>query len=1050
MSEHYKLVAESPNSTVAAEMPLRDHNSGRYQSEAQLEATFIKQLCAQGYEYLNITCEAQLIANLRKQLERLNNYTFSDNEWDKFFREQVAKANDGIAEKSFIIQEDHIRLLTTDDGQEKNIRLLDKKDITHNSLQVINQYVPEGGARNNRYDVTILVNGLPLVHVELKRRGVSIKEAFNQIRRYNRESFWAGSGLFEYVQLFVISNGTETKYYSNTTRTSHIKEMNGKDQAKSKNQTSNSFEFTSYWALTDNRVVMDLEDFTKTFFLPRTLLNIITKYCILTSEKILLVMRPYQIAATEAMLLQIKIASNYHKYGTIEGGGYIWHTTGSGKTVTSFKAAQLASKMDEIDKVLFVVDRKDLDYQTMREYDRFAKGAANSNTDTKVLTKQMNDDSAKIIITTIQKLSIFVKKNPAHPILNKHIVFIFDECHRSQFGDMHALIVKTFKKFHLFGFTGTPIFSTNANKGCKLHTKTTDAAFGKRLHVYTIIHAINDGNVLPFRVDYISTMREEENILEEQVKNIDRERALNAPERISQVTQYILNHFNQKTLRNTRAYAFNQLTNTIELAASKKKKVVEKKQTISLKGFNSIFAVSSIDSAKLYYNEFKRQINENPEAPKLKIAIIYSYGANEDLDDVAGYLDDENPGSTASLDQSSRDFLDRAIEDYNSMFGTSYDTSSDKFQNYYKDVSLRMKNREIDLLIVVNMFLTGFDATTLNTLWVDKNLRMHGLLQAYSRTNRILNSIKTFGNIICFRNLEKATNESLALFGDKEAGGTVVLRTYDEYYEGYDDEKGKHPGYRTIVDELQNCYPLNKYSRCELIVGEEKEKAFIKLYTSFLRAYNLLSSFDQFAGHEILTERQIQDYHSIYLSLYEKYRKADEGEVVDINDDIVFEIELIKHQEIDIDYILYLISQLHENNTKDKEIELSIEKAVLASPSLRDKKELIEQFIHSLNGGVDIDEQWNEFVKIQQQEHLTEIIMSEHLKLQETVDFMRQCFKDGEVAESGVGIANLLPPMSLFSKDKDSDRSATKKRVLKKLKAFFDRFYDISGGILNI
>lgn len=1037
------MVAENPLSTVVADYEPRYRSAKQYQSEAEMEKEFIEQLQTQAYDYLSITSEKELVANLRAQLERLNDYRFTDREWTTFFKEKIANQNNGIVEKTAIVQEDHIQLLTREDGTVKNIYLIDKDNIHNNSLQVINQYVPEGGNHENRYDVTILVNVLPLVHVELKRRGVDIKEAFNQIRRYSRDSFWAGSGLFEFVQIFVISNGTQTKYYSNTTRVSHIAEQQKKNQSKSKNQTSNSFEFTSYWARRDNQIIPDLVDFTATFFAKHTLLNILTKYCVFTSEKLLLVMRPYQIAATESILQQVRVSTNYKKYGTVDGGGYVWHTTGSGKTLTSFKTARLASRMEGIDKVLFVVDRKNLDYQTMKEYDRFEKGAANSNTNTAVLKKQLENDDAHIIITTIQKLSIFISQNRSHEVYGKHIVMIFDECHRSQFGEMHTAIVKKFKKYHLFGFTGTPIFPNNSSTGGKFDLKTTDQAFGKRLHIYTIVDAIADGNVLPFRVDYISTMREQEDIRDEQVRNIDREKALMAPERISHIVAYILEHFAQKTKRNGKSFAFNKLTNISEVAEGGKKgknEVKEQKQKVRMQGFNSIFAVSSIEAAKLYYLEFKRQMEELSPDRKLNVAIIYSYGANEAEEDFSGIPDDENSENTDGLDKSSRDFLENAIVDYNKMFVTNYDTSSEKFQNYYKDVSLRMKNREIDLLIVVNMFLTGFDATTLNTLWVDKNLRMHGLLQAYSRTNRILNSIKTFGNIVCFRNLEHATNESIALFGDKEAGGLVLLKTFDEYYNGYEDENGKHqPGYMELVNTLLEDYPLETR-----IMGEDSEKKFIRLYGAILKATNILSTFDQFAGMEILSERDVQDYHSLYIDLYEKYRRNRQGDAVNVNDDIIFEMELIKQVEINIDYILYLIEQMHDGNTGDKEIRITIQKAIGASPDLRNKRELIENFIDQLTPDKNVSDDWQKYVKEQQRRQLDDIISEEQLKPEETYHFVNQSFKDGGIQESGTGIAKILPPMSIF----DKTREMKKKTVLEKLKVFFERFFDISGGDL--
>ncbi len=1046
MSEQYKMVAENPQSTVVSDFEPIYRKSTQYQSEAEMEREFIRQLEKQGYEYLPFKTEKELIDNLRRQLERLNDYKFTDTEWQSFFADKIANRNYGIVEKTAIIQEDYIQLLTRDDGTvKKNIYLIDKDNVHNNSLQVINQYTPEGGVRENRYDVTILVNGLPLVHVELKRRGVDIKEAFNQIDRYNRESFWAGSGLFEYVQLFVVSNGTQTKYYSNTTRASHIAEASKRSRKQGRQQTSNSFEFTSFWASRDNKVISDLVDFTSTFFAKHTLLNILTKYCVLTSEKLLLVMRPYQIAATESILGQIRISTNSKKYGTIEGGGYVWHTTGSGKTLTSFKTARLASRMEGVDKVLFVVDRKDLDYQTMKEYDRFEKGAANSNTSTAVLKRQLEDPHARIIITTIQKLSVFIDKNRAHDVYGKHIVFIFDECHRSQFGDMHTAIIKKFKRYHLFGFTGTPIFSANAGAGGKYDLKTTEQAFGRQLHIYTIVDAIADGNVLPFRVDYVSTMREQEDIKDEQVRNIDRERALAAPERISRIVSYILEHFEQKTKRNARSYTFNKLVNIAEMAAAKDRLAVEeRKQKTRMTGFNSIFAVSSIATAKLYYSEFKRQMAQLPPDKRLRVATIFSYAPNE-ADDGTGLPDDENSENTDGLDKSSRDFLESAIEDYNEMFKTNYDTSADRFQNYYKDVSLQMKNREIDLLIVVNMFLTGFDATTLNTLWVDKNLRMHGLLQAYSRTNRILNSIKTFGNIVCFRNLEQATNESIALFGDKEAGGIVLLKTFDEYYYGYKDDKDKeNPGYKDLVEKLLEDYPIG-----QRIVGEEAEKKFIRLYGSILKATNILTTFDQFAGMEILSPRDVQDYHSLYIDLYDKYRKRAEGDIVNVNDDIVFEMELIKQVEIGIDYILHLIAQMHGDHGEDKEIRLSIQKAVSSSPDLRNKKELIEDFIDQFTPEKDVNDDWHQFVRQQQKRQLDEMIREENLKPRETYDFVSQSFRNGEIEETGTAIVRILPPMPLFSKNRDNDREKKKQRVVEKLKAFFERFFDVSGGLFG-
>ena len=777
---YFNIVAQSTESTVVTEYEAVKSRSSQYQSEAALEKEFIHMLTEQGYTYLTIHHEKDLIANLRIQLEKLNNYQFSDNEWEKFFKSHIANNNEGIVEKTRKIQEDYIQVLKRDDGTTKNISLIDKKNVHNNSLQVINQYVigiSDGAKHDNRYDVTILVNGFPLVHVELKRRGVAIREAFNQINRYQRDSFWAGSGLFEYIQIFVISNGTNTKYYSNSTRFNAIKDS--KNSTSKKGKTSNSFEFTSFWADANNRIILDLIDFTRTFFAKHTILNIITKYCIFTSENMLLVMRPYQITATERILNRIEIANNYKKYGNVAGGGYIWHTSGSGKAVTSFKTARLASQLPYIDKVLFVVDRKDLDYQTMKEYDRFEKGAANSNTSTAILKKQLEDSDAHIIITTIQKLATFIKKNKNHDVYDKHVVIIFDECHRSQFGDMHAAIVKSFKRYHLFGFTGTPIFPANTGRVTKPQFFTTEQTFGDQLHTYTIVDAINDKNVLPFRVDYIKTMDMSDDIDDEQVWDIAREKAMMAPERIKLVTEYILDNFDRKTYRGDKTYIYNTLTNIKEVASGKVGTVEEIKQKQRISGFNSIFAVASVPMAKLYYQEFKKQMAADP-TKKLRVATIFSYGANETEyeESTSGILEEENSEDTYALDQSSRDFLDSAIDDYNKMFHTSYSTDGDKFQNYYKDVSLRMKNKELDLLIVVNMFLTGFDATTLNTLWVDKNLKMHGLIQAFSRTNRILNSIKTFGNIVCFRNLQKRVDTAISLIADKDADGIVLMKGF--------------------------------------------------------------------------------------------------------------------------------------------------------------------------------------------------------------------------------------------------------------------------------
>lgn len=1040
---YFNIVAETNENTVVTEYEPVKVRVDQYQSEAALEKEFIRMLCDQGYEYLSIHTEKDLIQNLRTKLEELNNYTFTDNEWHQFFHSAVANPNEHMVEKTCKIQEDNVQPLERDDGSTKNIILIDKQNIHNNRLQVINQYVmgkEDGASYDNRYDVTVLVNGFPLVHIELKRRGVAIREAFNQINRYQRDSFWAGCGLYEYVQIFVISNGTNTKYYSNSTRFNAIKDAKASKGKEGK--TSNSFEFTSFWADANNRVIPDLIDFTKTFFAKHTILNILTKYCIFTSENMLMVMRPYQITATERIINRIEIANNYKKYGSIEGGGYIWHTTGSGKTLTSFKTARQASYLPFIDKVLFVVDRKDLDYQTMKEYDRFEKGAANSNTSTAVLKKQLEDPTVRIIITTIQKLATFIKKNPGHDVYQKHVVIIFDECHRSQFGDMHTAIVKNFKKYHLFGFTGTPIFSVNAARAKNPEFFTTAQTFGDQLHTYTIVDAINDKNVLPFRVDYIKTMDEDEDIDDEMVWDINREKAMIAPQRIKLVTKYILEHFDQKTYRGDKTYIYNTLTNISQVASGKNGAVEEIKQKQRVSGFNSIFAVASVPMAKLYYEEFKKQMAKDP-TKKLRIATIFSYGANEAEYDEgsSGILDEENSEDTSALDQSSRDFLEAAIKDYNEMFHTNYSTDSDKFQNYYKDVSLRMKNKELDLLIVVNMFLTGFDATTLNTLWVDKNLKMHGLIQAFSRTNRILNSIKTFGNIVCFRNLQKRVDTAISLFGDKNAGGIVLMKGFKDYYYGYESIDGKQmPGYADMMEELEEKFPLSEPQ----IVGEQNQKDFISLFGAILRMRNLLSSFDEFVGKELITEHDLRDYLSRYQDLHDEWkRKREQGKSTDIIDDIVFEVELIKQIEINIDYILMLVKKYHDTHCEDNEMLITITKAIDASPELRSKKELIENFIAGINDVEDVMKEWHDYVAEKREEELVQIIKEEKLKEPETRKFLENAFRDGEIKTAGTDIDKLMPPVSRFG---GRNRAVKKQGVIDKLKLFFEKFFGVGGS----
>jgi len=1001
----YELIAVSSESTVVAEFTPDPDDASGYQSEAELEREFIALLQGQAYEYLAIRSEADFIANLRLQIEALNSLSFTDAEWARLLAEYIAGATDGVVEKTARIQEDYVYAFRRDDGLIKNVALIDKKNIHNNRLQVINQYEvdpSQGAKRPNRYDVTILVNGLPLVHIELKRRGVDIREAFNQIDRYQRDSFWASSGLFDYVQIFVISNGTLTKYYSNTTRRRHIEDAGGRKRTL---RTSNSWEFTSWWADATNRPVQDLMGFTRTFFARHALLAILTRYCVLTIDRMLLVMRPYQIVATERILQKIVISTNYKQLGSTAAGGYIWHTTGSGKTLTSFKTARMAAALPGVDKVLFVVDRKDLDWQTKREYDRFEKGAANASNSTAKLSEHLADPERRIVITTIQKLARLVQSKKGHAIFDGHVVLIFDECHRSQFGEMHTAITKAFKRYNVFGFTGTPIFAENAGAGGKPGLKTTEQAFGERLHTYTIVDAISDKNVLPFRIDYINTIRTPDGIVDKKVPAIDTERALLDPARTRLVIAYLLEHFDQKTRRSERYFIEERRVN----------------------GFNALFATASIEAAKRYYAAIVEAQADVPPAERLKVGLIYSFAPNEAVED--GWLDEES-FDTASLDAPSRDFLEGAIRDYNGLFGTSWDTSTDGFDRYYTDLSEKLKHRQIDLVIVVNMLLTGFDATTLNTLWVDKNLRSHGLIQAYSRTNRILNSVKTYGNIVSFRDLEQQTNDAIALFGNKDASGIVLLRPYSEYYTGYADK----------VAELLDRFPLG-----DPIIGEQAKKAFVNLLGAILRLQNILASFDEFAGNEILSERQSQDYRSVYLDLYTEFRKEQDADREPINDDLIFEIELIKQVEINVDYILMLVQKRRdEGAARDKEIRAEISRAIDASPTLRSKKDLIEAFVDRVSIAGDVAEEWNAHIAAQRAAELDRIIAEEGLRPEETRAFIDRAFRDGGIRVAGAAITRILPPSSRF--DVDGRHGQKKQRVFMRLGEFFDRFFGLTAG----
>lgn len=996
------LIALNENSTIIANFIPSKREYRCYQSEAELESKFIKDLCDMGYEYLKITSTSELESNFKENLQKLNSITFSKDEWIRFY--EIIKYKNEI-DKIAMIQEDlHTELLKRDDGSYINIKLIDKINIHNNFLQVISQLRNEDGSYKNRYDVSILVNGLPLVHIELKKRGVYLKEAFNQIARYKKDSFWAGDGLFEFVQIFVISNGTHTKYYSNTSLDKLYK-------------SNNHFTFCISFSDANNKAILDLEDFTQTFFAKRTLLNILCRYCVFNADKQLLVMRPYQIAATERIINKITLSHNHKLYGSRDSGGYIWHSTGSGKTLTSFKTALLATKLPFIAKVLFVVDRKDLDYQTMNEYDKFQKGAANSTKNTDALKKALKDDESKIIITTIQKLNNLISKNPQLSIYNEEVVIIFDECHRSQFGDMHKSIIKNFKKYYIFGFTGTPIFNENApNKITAINTKnslgndekravrvTTENIFGKELHSYTILNAIKDKNVLPFRLEYCSTMKEKENIQDEAISDIDRKNALMDNKRISKIVSYVLEHFNQKTKRNS---------------------------SNNKKGFNSIFATDSKEAAKLYYKEFQKQLEK--EDNPLKVGIIYSYVVNEDY---AINEDDEVDYGDNSLD--SKEFLENALNDYNAMFKTNFSLSN--FDAYYKDVSKKLKEQEIDILIVVNMFLTGFDSKYINTLWVDKNLEYHGLLQSFSRTNRILNDVKKFGNIVCFRDLEEATNESLKLFGDKEAKNIILLRTFREYLEGYKDKDGKYNrGYNELVEELKEKFDLSNFP----LNTDEKEKEFISLFNKIIKLQNILSAFDEFDTNNSLDEALKQDYQGQYITLYNKFRP--DNEKTPINDDLIFEIELIKQVEVNVGHILFLLKQYQ--NQQNQEYKTKILKSIESSVSLRNKIDLLRGFlelIEATKNNKNFDKLFKDFIQEKYINEFNKITEEEKLDRKIVNEFMQTSFKNNRFQEVGKDIDNIITHIPLFSTGEEQVANEKKRQnIIYKLKNLFERFRD--------
>ena len=985
-------IAEMTNGIILAHFEKPDcARETSYQSEAELERSMIENLISQGYERLTVSSSDDLYANLKIQIEKLNGITFSPEEWNRFLQEYLDAPNDGMVEKTRKVQENHVYDFIFDDGHVKNIQIIDKKNIHNNFLQVTNQVVGEGTKRN-RYDVTILINGLPLVHIELKKRGVNLHEAFNQIHRYSKESFNSENSLYKYVQIFVISNGTYTRYFANTTA-----------------QNKNNYEFTCEWADAKNRGIRDLEDFTKTFFEKRVILEVLTKYCVFDSNNTLLIMRPYQIAAAERILWKIKSSYEAKKAGKQGSGGFIWHTTGSGKTLTSFKAARLATKLDFISKVFFVVDRKDLDYQTMREYQRFQKDSVNGSKDTKKLKESIEKDDNRIVVTTIQKLNEFVKKNPSHKIYDKHCVLIFDECHRSQFGEAQKNIRKSFKKHYQFGFTGTPIFPENSFGG-----NTTSEIFGAQLHSYVITDAIRDGKVLKFKVDYnnitpkFKTAEKEED--EKKLAALEK-KMLRHPERIAEITKHILKVFDTKTHRNE----YYDLRHR------------------RLNGFNAIFAVQSIEAAKLYYEEFQKQQENLPEEKKLKIATIYSFAANEEQAAI-GEISEEN-FDVSAMDSTSKEFLDKVIADYNGYFKTNFSTNGYEFQNYYKDLSLKVQEKKIDLLIVVGMFLTGFDAPTLNTLFIDKNLKFHGLIQAYSRTNRILNTVKTFGNIVCFRDLEKATQDAIKTFGDKNSVNIILEKSYAEYIHGFtDEETGKViKGYIEICNELTTKFPEPTE-----IVRESEKKEFVRLFGELLQAENILRNFDEFEHFEkIISERQMQDMKSVYVDIRESIFNAQRhdktgGAYVDFSD-IEFQIDLLKTDEINLDYILALILEKSKENDDIEHVKSEVRRVIRSSLGTRAKEELIIDFINKttlseLKNTDDILENFYNFARKEKENKIKTLIQEENLR-EAARRFIEKAIDRGYVEYAGDELDSFIPPTSRRHGARDKKKASVLKKI---------------------
>ena len=1032
----YNTIAESNNFIVLDDYEkhsVLNEPSVVYQTEASLEHEFIQDLRNQGYEYLpDLNTPEGLLANVRTQLQALNDVEFTDSEWARYVEEYLDKPSDSIVEKTRKIHDDCIYDFVFDDGHIKNIYLVDKQNLSRNKVQVIRQFVQEG-AHLNRYDVTILVNGLPLVQVELKKRGVAIREAFNQVHRYSKESFNADDSLYKYIQLFVISNGTDSRYFANTVE-----------------RNKNSFDFTMNWAKANNSLIKDLKDFTATFFQKNTLLNIILTYSVFDSNNTLLIMRPYQIAATERILWKIKSSYQAKKWSTTEGGGYIWHTTGSGKTLTSFKAARLATQLDFIDKVFFVVDRKDLDYQTMKEYQRFSPDSVNGSENTSGLKRNIDKDDNKIIVTTIQKLNKLMKSENDLPIYQKQVVFIFDEAHRSQFGEAQKQLKKKFKKYYQFGFTGTPIFPENA-----LGSDTTASVFGRELHSYVITDAIRDEKVLKFKVDYNNVRPRFKGIEteqdEKQLSAAENKSALLHPARITEISQYILDNFKIKTHRSIGAN----------------------------RGFNAMFAVSSVDAAKCYYKELNN-LQQGSEKP-LKIATIFSFAANEEQSAIGEILD-ENFEPT-SMDISAKEFLTSAINDYNAMFRTSFGVDRREFQNYYRDLAKRVKNKEIDLVIVVGMFLTGFDAPTLNTLFVDKNLRYHGLIQAFSRTNRIFDATKTFGNIVTFRDLEQHTIDAITLFGDSNTRNVVLERSYKEYLEGFKDivTGEARRGYIEVVKALnESFHDVHK------IETEQDKKDFSKLFGEYLRIENILQNYDEFTHLkalqtidldnptaveefkntyfvtdedikdmqqvEMLSERTIQDYKSTYNDIRDWLRREQKGSAAEKSkidwDDVVFEIDLLKSQEINLDYILELIFEKN-NKAKDKTALIEeIRGVIRASVGNRAKESLIVDFINDTNldtitDKASIIESFFEYAQCKQAKEASELIVSENLNEEEAKRYIAISLKREFVSENGTDFNNILPKMSPLN-----PMYLTKKhKVFQRIAAFVEKFKGVGGNL---